>query len=84
MTGQEYYEEWLTSEEQNEFGIELISFNGIDGAIRQYEREYMSFDSFLSTSFPWAKTRKGHDYWCDISERKEPITQYRIKRYKFI
>lgn len=84
MTGQEYYDYYLTKEEQDQWTL-----NFRDACIRtntepdvyienRMHRVFGDFDDFMSGSFSWADTPQGFSYWNGISQRTKPVNKKQV------
>jgi len=84
MTGQEYYNYFLTKEEQDQW---MLNFR--DACIGTHTephtyienkmyRGFNDFNDFISGSFSWADTPQGFQYWDVISERTKPVNKKQV------
>lgn len=84
MTGQEYYDHFLTKEEQDQW---MLNFR--DACIRtqtepdvyigfRLNNTFDAFNDFISGSFSWADTPQGFQYWDVISERTKPVNKRQV------
>ena len=93
MTGQEYYDHFLTREEKSQWTL-----NCVDACIRKHiephtcienrmHKVFDDFNDFISGSFSWADTPQGFHYWDVISKRTKPVNKkqvYSMTPLKFI
>ena len=74
MTGEHYYNTYLTREERLKF---RENFLNCGKTLRQFDlylaSEYDSLLEFVSASFIWVDTPEGNDYWVGISERATQV-----------
>ena len=72
-----YYFNCLDSEIQEEYTYEFNNYINLD--FKQFddimEAEFISFESFILTSFHWRSTRNGFYYWNNLVEDYELIIQ---------
>lgn len=74
-----YWLKFLTEKEQEEF--KTNSCNSFDFKMA---KDYNDFDEFICSSFRWDRTKQGHNYWHEISQRKKQINMERENLYKAI
>ena len=74
MTGEHYYNTYLTREERLKFRDNFLNSGK---PYRQFDfyltSEYNSSFEFISSGFTWADTPEGRDYWFDISRRTTQV-----------
>jgi len=74
MIGEHYYNTYLTREERLKFRNNYLNH---DNTPRQFDfylaSEYNNSFEFISSSFNWADTPEGNDYWFRISTRTTQV-----------
>ena len=74
MIGEHYYNTYLTREERIKFRDNYLNSGKTPGQFDFYLVSiYDSLFEFISSSFTWADTPEGNDYWFDISRRTTQV-----------
>ena len=66
-----YWTDKLTDDEFYEWEVEMLMCAFLERNVRTLTEQYNSFKDFIGDSFDWDSTKKGSDYWCELSKRED-------------
>jgi hypothetical protein len=88
MLARDYFEYYLTDEEQDAFKSNLLKQMTEDYLWEYLDRDFDSFKDFLNQAFWFKETPEGNDYWVllcsirnDMHEKKIEIIKDFIRHY---
>ena len=88
MIGRDYFEYYLTEEEQDAFKVNLLKQMTESYLWEYLDKDYESFHDFLNQAFWFKETAEGNEYWVllcsirnDMHEKKVEIIKDFIRHY---